>query len=421
MNPIEDLEARGLLYQITDRQGLEQRLLAGPTALYIGFDPTADSLHIGNLLQILLLRRFQVAGHHPIAVVGGGTGLVGDPSGKSGERKLNTVDVVEGFTDKIRRQLEQYLDFSSKKNPARVVNNYEWLGKLELIPFLRDIGKFFPIGTMLAKDSVKSRLEAGISFTEFSYMVLQAYDFLQLKRRYGCDLQAGGSDQWGNITAGVDLIRRETGETAYGLTQPLITLSDGKKLGKTEQGTIWLDARLTTPYQFYQYWINIPDEDVIIFLRFFTFLSIDEIADLEKTVNDRPWERIAQRRLAEEVTALVHGSAAAESAQRISNALFYGNLSDLSPEELEEGLYDVPSHELRGQDPVPLVSLLVEANISPSKRRAREDITNGAITVNDVRMRDSDQMLMLTDRIANRYMIIRRGKNKYYLIRWIDK
>jgi tyrosyl-tRNA synthetase len=420
MDPLEELEFRGLLYQITDREGLGKRLQDGPITLYIGFDPTADSLHIGNLLQILLLRRFQLAGHHPIGVVGGGTGLVGDPSGKSGERKLNTQEVVEAFTVKIRRQLEQYLSFNNPDNPARVVNNYEWLSQLELIPFLRDIGKYFPIGAMLAKDSVKSRLEAGISFTEFSYMILQAYDFLQLKRRYGCELQAGGSDQWGNIIAGVDLIRRESGETAYGLTQPLITLSDGKKLGKTEQGTVWLDARLTTPYQFYQYWINIPDEDVIQFLKYFTFLGREELAALEASVNERPWERVAQRTLASEVTTLVHGEEATNRAKAISSALFYGKVTELSADELEEGLHDVPSYELSADQAVSLVSLLADAQISPSKRRAREDIANGAITVNDVRCEDVGTVLTLSDRIAETYVIIRRGKSKYHLVRWLN-
>ncbi len=421
MNLLDELEFRGLLYQVTDREGLAKRLAAGPIALYIGFDPTADSLHIGNLLQILLLRRFQLAGHHPIAVVGGGTGLVGDPSGKSGERKLNPQEVVEAFTVKHRKQLEQYLDFSTSENPARVVNNYEWLSQLELIPFLRDVGKHFPIGAMLAKDSVKSRLDVGISFTEFSYMILQAYDFLQLMRRYDCELQAGGSDQWGNITAGVDLIRRETGETVYGLTQPLITLSDGKKLGKTEAGTVWLDAKLTTPYQFYQYWINIPDGDVIQFLKYFTFLGPDEIALLEQSVADRPWERLAQRRLAQEVTSLVHGEAATISAENISNALFYGKVTDLTQDELEQGLHDVPSFELRGDATVLLVDLLVEAQISPSKRRAREDIVNGAITVNDARRQDVEAVLAPADRIAGQYIVIRRGKNKYHLVRWLSK
>lgn len=420
MNPVEELESRELLYQITDRDGLVERMQAGPLTLYVGFDPTADSLHIGNLLQILLLRRFQLAGHHPIAVVGGGTGLVGDPSGKSGERKLNTLEVVEAYTEKVRRQLEQFLDFSSPVNPARVVNNYEWLTKLELIPFLRDIGKYFPIGAMLAKDSVKSRLEVGISFTEFSYMILQAYDFLELNRRYDCQLQAGGSDQWGNITAGVDLIRRHNGGAAFGITQPLITQSDGKKLGKTEQGTVWLDSSLTTAYQFYQYWINIPDDDVIRFLKYFTFLDQEEIAELEQSVADQPWQRVAQRRLAHEVTSLVHGHAATESAEKISHALFYGEVTDLSPEELEQGLFDVPSYELRGAEPVSLVGLLVDASICPSKRRAREDIANGAITVNDARQQDIEVQLLPSDRIAGRYIVIRRGKNKYHLVRWLD-
>jgi tyrosyl-tRNA synthetase len=418
MNLLQDLEYRGLIYQLTDRDGLAKRLEFGPITLYIGFDPTADSLHIGNLLQILLLRRFQLQGHHPIAVVGGGTGLIGDPSGKQSERSLNPADVVVGWTKKIRHQLEQYLDFDSSVNPARIVNNYDWLGQLDLIPFLRDIGKHFPINMMIAKDSVKSRLELGISYTEFSYMVLQAYDFLHLFQEFGCELQAGGSDQWGNITAGADLIRRMTGNNAFGMTLPLITNSDGSKLGKTESGTIWIDADRTSAYQFYQFWINADDQDVLPLLKYFTFLKPGELTELAKTVAEKPWERVAQRTLAGEVTALVHGAEAAARAERISQALFYGEVADLDAAEIEQGLNDVPTHDLHGDQEVKLVDLLAEAKIAPSKRRAREDVQNGAITVNDIRHTDPDITLSPSDRIGGKYLVIKRGKNKYFLVKW---
>lgn len=419
MNLLEELEFRELIYQLTDREKLDSRLESGPITLYIGFDPTADSLHIGNLLQILLLRRFQLRGHHPIAVVGGGTGLVGDPSGKSNERQLNPEEIVEQWTSRIRQQLEQYLDFDSNQNPARIVNNYEWLGKLNLIPFLRDIGKHFPIGVMLAKDAVKSRFDVGISYTEFSYMILQAYDFLRLNVDHGCELQAGGSDQWGNITAGVDLIRRATGGSAFGLTLPLVTQSDGTKLGKTESGTVWLDARRTTPYQFYQYWINADDQDVIRFLKYFTFLTPDRLAELEQCVAEKPWEREAQRALAREVTTLVHGPDATAAAENISQALFYGKISELTIEELEQALHDVPTYDLANTERIRLVDLLSLAGISPSKRRAREDVETGAITINDRRLTDTDAEILPDERLAGKYIVVKRGKNKYYLVRWI--
>ncbi len=389
-----------------------------PITLYIGFDPTADSLHAGSLLQVLLLRRFQLAGHHPIALVGGGTGLIGDPSGKANERTLNTKEVVQEWSDSIRRQLERFLDFDSPTNPARIVSNYDWLGQLEMIDFLRDIGKHFTVGTMLAKESVRSRLEVGISFTEFAYMILQAYDFLQLKAHYDCEMQAGGSDQWGNITAGIDLIRRIRGETAYGLTIPLVTKSDGTKFGKTEGGSIWLDAEKTTPYQFYQFWINTNDDEVVGYLKYFTFLSHEEILALEKEVQEKPWERAAQRTLAREVTALVHGQEAMESAENISQALFYGKVSELSAAEIEQGLNDVPSYALDGRPEIDLVQLLVNAGACPSKRRAREDIQNGAIYINDQRTTDIGRILTPSDALFNQYTILRRGKNKYYLLKW---
>lgn len=418
MDLLQDLEYRDLIYQITDRDGVAKRLSEGPLTLYIGFDPTADSLHIGNLLQILLLRRFQLDGHHPIAVAGGGTGLIGDPSGKSSERQLNTEEIVEIWTDKIRAQLEQFLDFDAPENPARIVNNYQWLGALQVIPFLREIGKHFPIGVMLAKDSVKSRLEAGISYTEFSYMILQAYDFLRLFEDQDCELQAGGSDQWGNIVAGVDLVRRVNGGTAFGLTLPLVTAADGTKLGKTERGTIWLDAGRTTPYEFYQYWVNVDDRDVIRFLKYFTFMPREEIEALELEVAGKPWERVAQRTLAQAVTTLVHGREAMLNAEKISQALFYGQVSTLSPAELAQGLHDVPTHILQNVEEIKLVDLLAEANIAPSRRRAREDISNNAITVNDQRNGDVNRVLTPADRIAGKYVVIRRGKSSYYLVKW---
>jgi tyrosyl-tRNA synthetase len=420
MNLLDELEFRELIYQNTDRDGLDKRLSEGPITLYIGFDPTADSLHIGNLLQILLLHRFQLAGHRPIAVVGTGTGLVGDPSGKKSERKLNPEQIVEEWAVNIRLQLERFLDFDSQSNPARIVSNYEWLGELELISFLRDIGKHFPIGLMLAKDSVKSRLEEGISYTEFSYMILQAYDFLRLYELYGCQLQAGGSDQWGNITAGIDLIRRKLAEPAYGLTLPLVTSADGVKLGKTEVGAIWLDVERTTPYQFYQYWINVADQDVLKFLKQFTFLDREALIELEREVANTPSERVAQRTLAREVTRYVHGHEAMESAEKISQSLFYGRISDLAAEEIEQALYDVPSHLIRGKDEIILVDLLFEANIASSKRRAREDIQNGAITVNDKKVKERNTRLTLADRIANKYIVIRRGKTRYFLVDWSE-
>lgn len=421
MNLLPDLEFRGLIYQSTDQEELGKRLAERPITIYIGFDPTADSLHVGSLLPILLLRRFQLAGHNPIAVVGGGTGLIGDPSGKENERTLNTKDVVQDWTDSIRRQIEPFLDFDHPDNPAQIVSNYDWLGRLEMIDFLRDIGKHFTVGAMLAKESVRSRLDVGISFTEFAYMILQAYDFLQLNEHYNCEMQAGGSDQWGNITAGIDLIRRIRGESAYGLTIPLVTKSDGTKFGKTEAGTIWLDADKTTPYQFYQFWINANDDDVIRYLKYFTFLPQEEILALEKEVAEKPWERAAQRTLAREMTELVHGQEAMESAENISQALFYGKVSELSAAEIEQGLNDVPSHSLDGRTEIDLVQLLVDADICPSKRRAREDINNGAIYINDQRTTDTNYTLTPADALFNQYTILRRGKNKYFLLQWGEK
>ncbi len=416
MNLFDDLQYRGLVNQVTDQEGLEKELEKGPVTLYCGFDPTADSLHIGHLLTVLTLRRFQNAGHNPIALVGGATGLIGDPSGKKAERTLNQQEIVELWSDRIKGQLSQFLDFEGE-NRAAVANNYDWIGKLDVISFLRDVGKNFGINYMLAKESVESRIKTGISFTEFSYMILQSYDFLKLYQQENCRLQIGGSDQWGNITAGLELIRRSEGEEAkaYGFTIPLVTKADGTKFGKTEGGAIWLDAEKTTPYELYQFLLNTDDRDVVKFLKYFTFLSQDEIEELEKELQDAPEKRVAHRRLAEEVTKLVHGEEALQQANRISEALFSGNISDLSAKDIEQGFKDVPSFETEEKE-IGLIELLVQAKISQSKRQAREDIKNGAVYINGEREQSMDYTIQEKDRIEDKFTVIRRGKKKYFLI-----
>jgi tyrosyl-tRNA synthetase len=418
MDLLQELEWRGLINQVTDMEGLRQLLNEEKVTLYCGFDPTADSLHIGSLLPILTLRRFQLAGHRPIALVGGATGLIGDPSGKKSERTLNPKETVQQWSNRIKEQLSRFLDFEAQDNPAKIANNYDWIGSLDVITFLRDVGKNFGLNYMLAKESVQSRIETGISFTEFSYMILQAFDFLKLYQTENCRLQIGGSDQWGNITAGLELIRKTEGEAkAFGLTIPLVTKADGTKFGKTESGTIWLDKEKTSPYEFYQFWINTDDRDVIKYLKYFTFLSKEEIEELEKQLQEAPEQRAAQKALAEEMTKLVHGEDALKQAIRISEALFSGSVSELTAEEIEQGFKDVPSFEYEGEE-VSLVELLVMAKIVPSKRQAREDITNGAIYVNGERVQDINAVITKENRIEGRFTIIRRGKKKYYLIRY---
>ncbi|MFG6116644.1 tyrosine--tRNA ligase [Halobacillus sp. MO56] len=421
MDILQDLEQRGLINQITDEEGLKKHLEENQVTLYCGFDPTADSLHIGHLLPILMLKRFQRAGHRPIALVGGGTGMIGDPSGRSTERQLNEAHVVEGFSESIKKQLAKLLDFDKGKNAAVARNNFEWLSSINIIEFLRDTGKHFGINYMLAKDSVESRIEQGISYTEFSYMILQSLDFYNLYQKENCTLQIGGSDQWGNITAGLEFIRRRTGGEeevkAYGLTVPLVTKADGSKFGKTAGGAIWLDEKKTSPYEFYQFWINTDDRDVIKFLKSFTFLEIKEIAELEKDLQEQPEKRAAQRRLAEEMTEMVHGKGALEQAQRITEALFSGDIKSLTGEEIEQGFKDVPTHTVDNQE-IGLVELLVEAGISSSKRQAREDIKNGAIYINDERQQEVGHTLEEEDRIEGKFTIIRRGKKKYFMIRF---
>lgn len=414
MDLLTDLEFRGQIYQNTDSEGLAERLAEGPITAYCGFDPTADSMTVGNLATIMLLCRVQRSGHRAIALVGGGTGLIGDPSGKSEERSLNTGDTVAEWSDNVRGELERFLDFDGS-NPALVVNNYDWLGDIQMIDFMRDVGKHFPISYMLAKDSVDSRLQSGISYTEFSYMVLQAYDFLKLNEAYDCQLQIGGSDQWGNITAGIDLIRRSNGNKAYGLTGPLVTKADGTKFGKSEGGAVWLDAAKTSPYEFWQFWINAEDQKVIDYLKVFTFLEHDAIRQLEESVQNAPEKREAQRTLADEVTALVHSKEAAKQAERISHALFYGEFGALGEDEILQGFHDVPTHSMETES-LPLVDLLVEAKVCSSKREARQDVQNGAIYINGDRCTELDRTLGTGDGLHGKYLIIRRGKKKYTLV-----
>jgi len=419
MTLLEDLEFRGLVHQVTNRVGLEEKMAEGPVSLYIGFDPSADSLHIGNLLPILCLRRFQLAGHRPIALVGGATGLIGDPSGRVNERSLNDHDTVLDWCDSIRRQLQRFIDFDDKDNSARLVNNYDWTESLDVITFLRDIGKHFSLNYMLAKDAVDSRLERGISFTEFSYMILQAHDFLNLHRDYGCLLQCGGSDQWGNITAGLELVRKVDGHEVFGLTMPLVTKSDGTKFGKSESGAIWLDRNKTTPYQFYQFWLNTGDTDVVSYIKFFTFLSHEEILRLEQTVQDNPGGREAQRVIAREITTLVHGAVDTERAERISKVLFRGNIRDLSKDEITEGFSDVPSFVRKAEESQLLVDILVEIGASSSKRQAREDISNGAISINGDKCTDVEKQIAGHDLIGKEVFVVRRGKKNYFLVKII--
>ncbi|MDY0939467.1 tyrosine--tRNA ligase [Priestia megaterium] len=418
MDILQDLEFRGLINQQTDEKGLSELLSKESVRLYCGFDPTADSLHIGHMLPVLILRRFQQAGHQPIALVGGGTGLIGDPSGKKAERTLNEKETVAMFSERIKGQLSRFLDFEEGENAAVIANNYDWIGSLDVITFLRDIGKNFGINYMMAKDSVQSRIESGISFTEFSYMILQSYDFLNLYQTYNCKLQIGGSDQWGNITAGLELIRKsEEDAKAFGLTVPLVTKADGTKFGKTEGGAIWLDAEKTSPYEFYQFWINTDDRDVIKYLKYFTFLSHEEINELAASAKEAPEKREAQKALAAAMTTLVHGEEALEQAIRISQALFSGSISELTAEEIKQGFKDVPSYMHTGED-IGLIDLLVESKISPSKRQAREDISNGAIYLNGEREQDLQKMVGAEDRIEGQFTVIRRGKKKYTLIQY---
>ena len=416
-----ELEWRGLVYDATE--GVRDVLARERVTAYIGFDPTAASLHVGSLLQMIALAHLQRCGHSPIAVVGGGTGLIGDPSGKTVERQLLTAEKVEENVAGLRAQLARFLDFESTTAPARLVNNADWLTRLSAIDFMRDVGKHFTVNAMLAKDSVKRRIESedGISYTEFSYSLLQAYDFLELHDRFGCTLQMGGSDQWGNIVAGMELIRRVRGAKAHGLVLPLITTSAGTKFGKTEAGTIWLDPELTKPYEFYQFWLNTDDRDALRYLRFFTFFNRARVEELDVASAHEPEKRHAQRALAREVTRLVHGDSAVRDAETASEKLFSGDLASLSVQELLGVFANVPSKHVAYQaEGWRLVSLLTEVGLTASNGEATRLIRNGGIYVNERRITDDKERLHAEHAIEGQVFVVRKGKKENFLIR-IDR
>ncbi|WP_119730756.1 tyrosine--tRNA ligase [Thermomonospora amylolytica] len=410
---LADLAWRDLIAQSTDLDELRALLAAGPVTLYCGFDPTAPSLHLGNLMQILTLRRFQLAGHRPIGLVGGATGLIGDPSGKTAERTLNSPEVVAGWVERIRGQVARFLDFDEGPTGALIVSNLDWTGPMTAIEFLRDIGKHFPVNRMLARETVKTRLEStGMSYTEFSYVLLQSMDFLELYRRYGCRLQTGGSDQWGNLTAGVDLIRRVEGGTAHALTTPLLTKADGSKFGKTAGGeTYWLDPELTSPYAFYQFWFNADDRDVEKFLKVFSFRSREEIEHLVKESAERPAARVAQRALAEELTTLVHGADECAKVIAASRALFgQGSLEELDERTLAAALSEVPHTEVPPGDLPPVADLLAASGLCKSKSEARRAIAQGGAYLNNAKVLSEDAAPASDDLLHGRFLVLRRGK-----------
>ncbi len=421
---LEDLRARGLVFQIAGEDGIAEWLDGGQRTLYAGFDPTADSLHIGSLVPLLMLRRFQLAGHKPLALVGGATGLIGDPSFKAAERQLNTPDVVAGWTDKLRTQVSQFINLDGP-NAAEVVNNLDWTQNLDVLTFLRDIGKHFSINNMIQKESVKQRLDregAGISFTEFTYMILQSFDFAELYRQQGCGLQIGGSDQWGNITGGIDLTRRLHGGQVFGLTMPLITKSDGTKFGKTESGTIWLDAAKTSPYGFYQFWLNTADADVYRFLKYFTFLSVADIDALEAADRAREGRPEAQQVLATEVTRLVHGDEGLAAAQRISEALFAGNAYQLSAPDLEQLALDgLPSSAIDPATlPETLTQLLTEVGMVSSGKQVKDALSRGAVLINGEAVDGTPPVsaaacFAIEKALHGQFWLVRLGKKKYHL------
>ncbi|MEY3636635.1 MAG: hypothetical protein RL147_1064 [Actinomycetota bacterium] len=412
MNLIDDLRWRGLVAQSTDEKALAESLKS-PVTLYVGFDPTAPSLHVGNLVVLLVLRRFQLAGHNPLALVGGATGLVGDPSGKNEERTLNSSDVVAEWVEKIRKQVSIFLDFKTSKNPARVVNNLDWTQPMSAIEFLRDIGKHFSVNQMLARDSVASRLEAGgISYTEFSYQVLQSFDYLELYKRYNCTLQLGGSDQWGNIVAGLDLIRKVEQGSAHALTVPLLTKADGTKFGKTAGGSVWLDPEMTSPYAFFQYWLNTDDKDVINFLKVFSFKSQEEIATLEIKHNENPGLREAHRELARELTSLVHSKDVAARVESAAKALFgLGDLTELDLSTLTSALSELPRTTVSAGQEIPTwVDLITSSGVVDSKSAARRIVKEGGAYLNNEKISGEDFRPSKTDFLCGKYAVLRKGK-----------
>lgn len=423
MTIIDELKWRDLVADCTDMDALSKRLETGPATLYCGFDPTGDSLHVGSLIGQLTLRRFQLQGHRPIALAGGATGMIGDPSGKSAERNLLSRSQLDQNLASIKAQLSRILDFDSKVNPARMVDNASWTANVGYLDFLRDIGKHFSINMMVAKDSVRSRMESegGISYTEFSYMLLQAHDFYHLRKEHDCELQIGGSDQWGNITAGTDLIRKKMGVPAWGLTFPLITKADGSKFGKTEEGAVWLDPKKTSPYRFYQFFINTEDSLVASYLKKFTLLSAGDVAALETLHLANPGAREAHKALAREVTTIVHGKSACDDAIRASEIMFGGGLDGITEALFKEVSGEIPTKALErskfGGSGLPLVEVLVHSGLCPSKGQARKDVEGGGIYLNNVRVGEAGRVVGTDDFLFGRYLLLRKGKRSYCLLR----
>jgi tyrosyl-tRNA synthetase len=411
-NIIDELRWRGAINQVTDEEGLYKLVNDKSVGLYCGTDPTGDSLHIGHLIPFMMLKRFQMAGHRAHIIIGGGTGSIGDPSGRNSERTLQSMETVHHNEEALTAQMKKLFGADN----ITVVNNYEWLSKIDLLSFLRDYGKLFNINTMLNKEVVATRLEAGISFTEFTYQILQSVDFHHLWKEHDVQLQIGGADQWGNITSGIDLIHKMEGQEAqaYGLTIPLMVKADGTKFGKTAGGAVWLDPKKTTPYEFYQFWLNQDDRDVVKYLKYFTFLSRAEIDELAEKVKTQPEKREAQRRLAEEVTEFVHGKDAVEQAERISQALFSGDVKTLTANDIEQGFKNMPSVQC-SSEPTNIIEWLVDTGIEKSKRQAREDVNNGAIRINGDRIRDLEHVIDPAAMFDGRFVIARRGKKRYFL------
>ena len=419
---IQELEGRGLVAQVSDKPGLSKHLETGSRTLYCGFDPTADSLHIGNLVPLLTLRRFQSFGHRPILLLGGATGLIGDPSGRADERGLNENDVVAGWVERIRSQVEGLIDFEGN-NAAVMTNNLDWTQALSVIDFLRDVGKHFSVNAMIQRDSVRTRIERdgeGISFTEFSYVLLQAMDYAELAKRYDCTVQIGGSDQWGNIVSGMDLVRRKSvGQASaevFAMTVPLITKADGTKFGKTASGAVWLDEARTSPYSFYQFWLNTADSDVIHFLKVFTFVSLEDISDLAASLAQSPEQRLSQRRLAEEVTRLVHGRGAVESARRITDCLFQGELTALTESDLDQLRQDGMGCTVLPDSAIGLLTAMVDADLAPSRGAARKLVQSNGLRVNGIVQTDQDRELDWQDALYGNYYLLRRGKKNWHLL-----
>ncbi len=421
---IKEMKWRGLLNQTTDEK-IGEFLMEKPRAIYTGFDPTADSLHVGHLVAIMNLRRFQKAGHRPIALVGGATGMIGDPSGKSDERKLQTPDQVRHNAECIQKQLARFVDFEDAESGAKLVNNYDWMKGFSYLDFLRDIGKLFPVNVMMTKDSVKSRLESenGLSYTEFSYMLLQSYDFVHLHREYGCEVQAGGSDQWGNITAGIDLARRMDGIQLYGLTSKLLLKSDGKKMGKSESGALWLDAERTSPYQFYQYWVNVDDADIENAFRFFTDLGEEEATSLIEEHRANLGQRILQKQVAKELTLITHGESGLKSAEQATAIFFGAAIEDLSDKELTSVFSDVPSCELKREQldhaEVGLVDAFVLSGLAKTKGDARRAIQQGGAYVNNRQVTDVNATLSAANLASESVIVLRSGKKRYALLKFV--